>query len=566
MQRPSTRLIQEYALTDKFRELGVGSIFNLEEFGEHASCGDGIEASSGFSYLPETWMDAGVFYYNFGWIWYDEHYIQPAHATANLPAIQNVPDFSHMLSIAQVMAYALEDGSKAIDLVRTQRPLSVQTRKQALFVQQFEEYIKPFKVYFPGICARGTTEYSSVELLDLDSILQNQRRFFHGTEQRDLRYVPKIVAVIVARLNALAQIQTGDAGNAFAAQVIAGFAEFGGVAPMPESWINLQGEINAGHWTAISLQDDVLTLVNLLLYWVITLQIPLITDEQLGALRSRATPAARLQGLERGVLYTVNVILDALRKAGSPCPNSLRTGAIKTLARLLTSHRTTITHPYVPHLIYGKDVVPPLPNQWKGWGVREGHSRATSNAPPPPLPPRPTTDNTDELEAFLLFLCTECACGCDGRPVSVHTGANATGSMHSASETPLALLDDLLPRTPDEELTLSRMMQHRASMTSVASLAQQRVGRSTEALPAPLTSTQSSSYWAKVLVFIDLLDTDFAEDEMKDLRRMCMLRCDALEIAYEAYGDAASASASDGHERRYQKFIRAAKDLVGQIP
>lgn len=75
------------------------------------------------------------------------------------------------------------------------RPLSVQTRKQALFVLQFEEYIKPFKVYFPGICSRSATEYSAVELLPMEVFLQNQRRYFHGSEQRNLLYVPKVSVI-----------------------------------------------------------------------------------------------------------------------------------------------------------------------------------------------------------------------------------------------------------------------------------------------------------------------------------------------------------------------------------
>jgi protein tyrosine phosphatase domain-containing protein 1 len=66
MQRPSTRLIQEYDLINTFLKTGIKSIFNLQTFGEHASCGDGIE-KSGFSYLPEDFIDSGISYYNFGW-------------------------------------------------------------------------------------------------------------------------------------------------------------------------------------------------------------------------------------------------------------------------------------------------------------------------------------------------------------------------------------------------------------------------------------------------------------------------------------------------------------------
>lgn len=38
---------------------GITAIFNLTEPGEHPHCGDGLEASSGFPYLPETFMREG---------------------------------------------------------------------------------------------------------------------------------------------------------------------------------------------------------------------------------------------------------------------------------------------------------------------------------------------------------------------------------------------------------------------------------------------------------------------------------------------------------------------------
>ena len=63
LQRPSTRLNKEFDLPTK---LGINSIFNLQVINEHPNCGDGIEESSGFAYLPEDFMNEGVFYYNFG--------------------------------------------------------------------------------------------------------------------------------------------------------------------------------------------------------------------------------------------------------------------------------------------------------------------------------------------------------------------------------------------------------------------------------------------------------------------------------------------------------------------
>lgn len=94
MQRPSTRLMKEYDLINTFAKIGIKSIFNLQTSGEHASCGDGIEKSSGFSYLPEDFIDAGISYYNFGWTDMD------------------TPNLEMMLNIVNVMGYALENDKK----------------------------------------------------------------------------------------------------------------------------------------------------------------------------------------------------------------------------------------------------------------------------------------------------------------------------------------------------------------------------------------------------------------------------------------------------------------------
>ena len=67
MQRPSTRIINEYEIIKVFNESSIGAIFNLQCPGEHLSCGDGVEPLSGFSYLPEKFIESNIMHYNFGW-------------------------------------------------------------------------------------------------------------------------------------------------------------------------------------------------------------------------------------------------------------------------------------------------------------------------------------------------------------------------------------------------------------------------------------------------------------------------------------------------------------------
>lgn len=59
MARPSTELIEKYNIIEQFEKCGIKTIINLQRPGEHASCGNPLEQESGFTYLPEAFMEAG---------------------------------------------------------------------------------------------------------------------------------------------------------------------------------------------------------------------------------------------------------------------------------------------------------------------------------------------------------------------------------------------------------------------------------------------------------------------------------------------------------------------------
>jgi protein tyrosine phosphatase domain-containing protein 1 len=55
-------------MLDQFKEYNVKAIFNLQEPGEHAHCGDGIvDMKIGFSYTPELLQAKGISVYFFSW-------------------------------------------------------------------------------------------------------------------------------------------------------------------------------------------------------------------------------------------------------------------------------------------------------------------------------------------------------------------------------------------------------------------------------------------------------------------------------------------------------------------
>ena len=196
MQRPSTRLMKEYDLITKFKDAGISAIFNLQQPGEHTTCGDGLDHRSEFSYFPEEWMEAGISYLQFGWVDMD------------------IPNCELILSAVQLMSFLINSGKKvavhchaglgrtglliaaylifdkqmsplqAQELVRTARPGSIQNKKQTAFLDTFQQYLTKLRFYYPQIVMSGMMSTIPQSFL---GILENQNICLHGEEQRKLR-------------------------------------------------------------------------------------------------------------------------------------------------------------------------------------------------------------------------------------------------------------------------------------------------------------------------------------------------------------------------------------------
>ncbi|XP_029472194.1 protein tyrosine phosphatase domain-containing protein 1-like [Rhinatrema bivittatum] len=204
MARPSTRLIKEHKIMEQFKQCNIKSLVNAQVPGEHAHCGDPLQAESGFSYLPQTFMDGGIFFFNFG-----------------------LPDFGvasvlRVLDAVKVMSFALQEGKlavhchaglgrtgvliacyliyairvspqEAIRFVRIRRPGSIQTVGQISLVSDFAQFLASQQTVFaraaPRTCSFTLAQY-----------LTRQGHLLHGCEARSLRHVPKLVAVVCKRL------------------------------------------------------------------------------------------------------------------------------------------------------------------------------------------------------------------------------------------------------------------------------------------------------------------------------------------------------------------------------
>lgn len=74
------------AVSDMAR-LGFGLVLNLQETGEHAACGPGLVAHTGFTYDPATLQKHSIGYCHMGW------------------PDMSVPSLPHMMTIVKVLPY-----------------------------------------------------------------------------------------------------------------------------------------------------------------------------------------------------------------------------------------------------------------------------------------------------------------------------------------------------------------------------------------------------------------------------------------------------------------------------
>ncbi|CAJ1051863.1 protein tyrosine phosphatase domain-containing protein 1 [Xyrichtys novacula] len=200
MARPSTEIIEKYNIIEQFHRCGLKTVINLQRPGEHASCGNSLEQESGFTYRPETFMEAGIYYYNFGWKDY------------------GVASLTTVLDMVKVMSFAIQEGKlavhchaglgrtgvllacylvftsrmnadQAILFVRAKRPNSIQTRGQLLCVREFAQFLVPLRSVFS--CAEP-----KASAVTLSQYLTRQSHLLHGYEARQMKFVPKIVQLV----------------------------------------------------------------------------------------------------------------------------------------------------------------------------------------------------------------------------------------------------------------------------------------------------------------------------------------------------------------------------------
>eukprot|EP01017_Pseudomicrothorax_dubius_P047948 TRINITY_DN8655_c0_g1_i1.p1 TRINITY_DN8655_c0_g1~~TRINITY_DN8655_c0_g1_i1.p1 ORF type:complete len:436 (+),score=90.54 TRINITY_DN8655_c0_g1_i1:242-1549(+) len=192
MQRPSTRLINEFGIIEQFKNHCIEAVFNFEEPGEHPYCGDGILKSSGFSYDPETDLfPHGVGFYNFGW---EDHSITSLETLLRICHVMHsylkqrkrIAVHCHAgrgrtaIGICgYLILYGKKTAEETIAMFQSKREGSLKKQKQKDMIKAFEEYIKKLRSIF-----------NSPGRQSLEEALANQRKVLDGEERVTIGNLP----------------------------------------------------------------------------------------------------------------------------------------------------------------------------------------------------------------------------------------------------------------------------------------------------------------------------------------------------------------------------------------
>ncbi|RKP18777.1 hypothetical protein ROZALSC1DRAFT_22904, partial [Rozella allomycis CSF55] len=203
MQRPSESLIKQIDLLKRFKDCGIGAIFNLQEPGEHAYCGDGIIEKNGFSYDPRAFINNQI-----------------------TRKDMSTPDCEKMLNIVQIMDDEICKNKKKVAvhchaglgnlcvifglfqqnqrrcsnstssckevlmLAIKNRPKALLTNKQCEFIQEFQTFLGQLRLTFPI----GTQK------IEYSDFLKRQKMILRGKEAIKYKSIPKFLELFVNRI------------------------------------------------------------------------------------------------------------------------------------------------------------------------------------------------------------------------------------------------------------------------------------------------------------------------------------------------------------------------------
>ncbi|XP_032979682.1 protein tyrosine phosphatase domain-containing protein 1 isoform X5 [Rhinolophus ferrumequinum] len=302
MARPSTELLEKYSIIEQFQSHGLKTVINLQRPGEHASCGNPLEQESGFTYLPEAFMEAGIYFYNFGWKDY------------------GVASLTTILDMVKVMTFALQEGKVAIHchagLGRTGsykpgEPVTPNFANLPKEPHRSPQQGTQCQCEAPGGCSpRCDVEDTEMCCSPVGCASSPKAQSSVGPETQASKDEPAVTPHTTVQSELSVEERRILAAKALAN--LNEFAEKEEVKRKVEMW---QKELNSqdGAWERICGEKDPFILCSLMWSWVEQLKEPVITQEDVAMLVDRRADAAEaLFLLEKGQHQTVLCVLHCI--------------------------------------------------------------------------------------------------------------------------------------------------------------------------------------------------------------------------------------------------------------
>ncbi|KNC46819.1 uncharacterized protein AMSG_03250 [Thecamonas trahens ATCC 50062] len=315
MARPSWRKIADHGLDVALADAGVCVVVNLQQPGEHAFCGDGLDphSSAGFAYDPDVLAAAGITHIASGWddmgvprmavlarsVFFIDYAVNVLGGRAAVHCHAGLGRTGLVCAAYLVYSEHLSPQA-AIAAVRAARPKAIQTRKQVAAVKRYARALADAAAVFvpsPALVelwridhathcttasescthwahAAPKTPHTAAGVAlpqpaSLRDLLQRQELIVHGEERRELRYGPKAVLLLLRRLEAESRADAARALSDVAARVLPGTVRR--TVADAGSWLwpeySLQQSLNARLWHAVD-EVPLVTVVSTLVSWL----------------------------------------------------------------------------------------------------------------------------------------------------------------------------------------------------------------------------------------------------------------------------------------------------------
>ena len=266
-QRPSEILIQKYKLIQKFKELNIGLIVNLQREGEHPYCGPNAYklTSSGFSYNPSVFSSDDIKIKLSGWkdmsVPTSMNYMLDIVKEMSIVTIDKknkVIVHCHagygrtgVVIVCYLLYNSLKDCDTVIKEVKSKRKKCVETKNQIKYCKKFEEFLNHSRILF------GEKE-------SIDVYLKRQEDLLFGDELNKYGFIPKIIVKVIEKICFLRKKYNLD--NAMI------YKFFQGVLidwndELENILCAMKKMINKNNWTLFEQTENIILIIELLFDW-----------------------------------------------------------------------------------------------------------------------------------------------------------------------------------------------------------------------------------------------------------------------------------------------------------